>query len=190
MDASLGGAQLFILAPSSGCVYAVDGNILGARVLEDNRFVSVSAGQSVCIPPGSVVLVSLTPRAYVALPPADVSVRSAFLSSVHVSTYPGHVFVSISPLIWPLFLIGLLVIGAAIAWSVRRKRVATPDSPESRIIAYVAEHPGCTQKDICNALGLEKYQVSRILARLEKQGRVVRVRRGISKRVYLSEQLQ
>jgi len=133
----------------------------------------------------------LTPRAYVSLPPSRVFVQNDFLTSVRVFEYPGHVFVSVTPEYWPA-LLGVLAIAFAIILlaALRRRNGTEVADTVTQILQYVASHPGCTQKDICNALGLEKYQVSRILSRLEKQGKVVRVRRGISKRVYLPEQLQ
>ncbi len=182
-------AELFVVATSPGCVYVLGGRVLGLYELNGNSFVPEQPSDVICTD-GGVFRIDLSGDAYVSFPSADFVIHKAIFSSVQWKNYPGHSFLFISPEFLPLLLLVTLLGFVVFAYFRRRGHAPKQLDTTSKILAYVAEHPGCTQKDICNALGLEKYQVSRILSRLEKDGKIIRVRRGISKRVYLPDQLQ
>ncbi|NPA87034.1 MAG: winged helix-turn-helix transcriptional regulator [Candidatus Diapherotrites archaeon] len=123
--------------------------------------------------------------AAVSIPSTKVEVISHF-RPYELKEVDGKLIVAVDPPI-PLLLLLFLPFVFFFFW--RRRRRETMDE-YSEIINYLSENPGSTQKQIARALGMPEYKVSRLLSRLEKEGVVVRVRRGMSKRVYLAEQLQ
>ncbi len=170
----------------------VDGNVLSVQSFDGNSFEPLPAGSRICLDGGGIARFTVSLPALVELPPSIVSVRSSFLSDVVQYRAGDAMIVSLRPDILPVsLLIGVFGI-ALIIFVLYRIRSSDRDyrGVDERVLAYVAKHPGCTQKDISIALGLEKYQVSRILSRMESRGQIIRIRRGISKRVYLPQQLQ
>ena len=187
VDANPFSAELFVVSSSQGCIYVLEGDVRAIYEFNGSTFVPIDLGRTICSSGNDIFRVVMSPNAYIQLPEAEIVPRDVFLSNVKWKTIGGRVFLSITPITWPLLIIPMMLAGI-IVFLLRRKRVEKDRC--AAIIEYIAQHPGCTQKDICSALGLEKYQVSRILSRLEKEGKIIRVRRGISKRVYLPEQFQ
>jgi hypothetical protein len=184
-------AEFFVVADSNGCVHVIDGSIRAVYEFNGSSFVREGAGNEICTYGGTILRIEASPSVFAQFPRSVVEVRDSVLSSVSHYNVANRTFVSVSPDFTPFFVaLILMALLALFLFLVKRNHNAKPNTLESAVLSYIAEHPGCTQKDISKALGLEKYQVSRILSRLEKEGKVVRIRRGISKRVYLSEQLQ
>ncbi len=185
-------------ADSPGCLVVGSGEIVRADVLVGAEVVPADVNDYLCLPGDTAFQLVL--RGYplsFTVPEANVSGGSV-LYPVYVSSIGSYtsVVVDARPWLLPLAL-GVLILAAAVALGVaiyvRRRQL--PDThgyspPESEILRYIASHPGCTQKEIASALGLEKYQVSRILSRLEAEGAIVRIKKGISKRVFLPAQLR
>ncbi|MDN5358727.1 MAG: MarR family [Candidatus Diapherotrites archaeon] len=184
-------AEFFIVADSDGCIYVLDGEVRGVYEFNGDSFVPVGSGNEICIHDASILRFQTTSDVFVQLPPSFVVVENATLSDVSYYDVGNRTFIHASPNLFPVLAAAVLIILLLlVSFLWRNRHNGAGKDIDAEILSYVAEHPGCTQKDICNALGLEKYQVSRILSRLEKEGKIVRVRRGISKRVFLPKQLQ
>ena len=194
VDSNPFSADILVLADSSGCITFLDG--YGREIYELNgaTFHSIGGGDQVCVDGPAVLRIIATPESIIEMPEAAVSRHSIVLSRVWSTTVANKTILSVEPDYFAVLALVAIISGisVAIAFAVRRragKRI-DGDNVEQSIIRYVASHPGASQKEIARALGLKKYQISRILSRMEEQGIVVRVRRGISKRIYLPEQLQ
>ena len=183
-------------ADMESCVAVVSGKVYEIRYFI-GEYVDVVAESSdyFCIPADTIFTLSASAPTVLSFPPADVSISPSLFYSVGWKDLGRRTMVFIDKstyFIVGLSLLVLLVAGSAFLlrssyWPKKRIDV---HSNEGAVIDYIAVNPGCTQKDISKALGLEKYQVSRILSRLEQQGVVIRVKRGISKQIYLRKQLQ
>lgn len=98
--------------------------------------------------------------------------------------------VTVYPFIPPL----LVVLGIAIlflyAYVWKGRKHEKDRDLKSSIIELLTREPGLSQKKIAEKLNVGEYQVSRVLKELESEGVIVRIRKGVSKSVYLAEQLQ
>ena len=179
-------------ADSQGCISVISGQVSTVKYFVGDGIEELNnAGDYFCIPEDTIFSISATSAVTIAMPLSSVNAEDNPLAPVKISDFGSRTIVEVDSYYsaaLPLLILALLLI-IAYFW-IFRYRKARPASKDEAVIEYIAKHPGCTQKEICNALGLEKYQVSRILARLEQRGIIVRVKRGISKRVYLKEQLQ
>ncbi len=188
VDANPFATNLSLYTDSNGCLFVIEGNptalvVYTAEGADEYR----NVGRYICLPADIIATLEIQGSDVVLrLPDANVYAGNVLLSDLRLRRVNGGVLVHTSPdLRIPL---ALAVIALLSALFFLRKR--KPATQEESVIEYIASHPGCTQKEISKALGLEKYQVTRILQRLEQRGVIVRVRHGISKRVYLREQLQ
>ena len=192
VDADPVSTEFLVVAGDRGCITVLEGVVRAVEEFNGDSFNPLPPGRKICIEDGGILRISTANPSFVEFPRAEIFESRAFLSDVRTYSVGERSFVTTSPApFWTLLAIVAVVAGIASMYIyLRGKRGRTASNRIDAIIHYVASNPGCTQKEIARALGLEKYQVSRLLARLEEEGRVVRVKRGISKRVYLKEQLQ
>ena len=164
-------------ADNPGCVYVLFGQVEQAFI--DHTAVE---GNTFCLTAGERLYLKVD-GGFIALfgPEARYRVHADPLAHVVMS---GRLLVVDWPLL-PLFLVVIIVLGVLFLLSklVRGKRSSLPGL-EGKVLAYVRTHPGCTQKEIARALGIEKYRVTRVMQKLESMGYVRRERRGKTKKVY------
>ncbi len=188
VDATPFATNLTLYTDSNGCPLVIEGNptaliVYTAEGVDEYR----NVGRYVCLPADILATLEIKGSDVVLhMPDANVYAGNVLLSDLRLRRVDGGVLVYTSPDFRIPLILAVAVLLLALFFLRRRK----PATQEEGVIEYVASHPGCTQKEISMALGLEKYQVTRILQRLEQRGVIVRVRQGISKRVYLREQLQ
>ncbi|GEM_PF-3040505 len=185
-------------ADSPGCLVVGSGEVLRADVIVGPEVIPVDVNDYLCVPGNTAFQIVL--RGYplsFTVPEANVLGGSP-LFPVYVSRVGGYTAVVVDARLWLLpAILGVLIllVAGVLAFLVLKKRRNSRlpvgyEGKEAAVLRYVAQHPGCTQKEVARALGLEKYQVSRILSRLEAEGTVVRVKKGISKRVFLPSPLK
>ena len=189
---SVGETTIYGYADEQGCISVISGRVIGVKYFVGDGIDEINdVGDYFCVPDDTIFSVSATSSVTIAMPAATVDNESNPLVSVSVSDFGSRTILQVESHYATTIAILVATIFAAVLYlMISRRKKGAPTSHDEAVIEYVAKHPGCTQKEICNALGLEKYQVSRILSRLEQRGVIVRVKRGISKRVYLKEQLQ
>ena len=185
-------------ADRPGCLVVGSGEVLRADVIAGPEVVPVDVNDYLCVPGNTAFQIVL--RGYplsFTVPEANV-LGGSFIFPIYVSRVGNYTAVVVDARPWLLpVVLGVLILLVAAALAVFALKMRSDselpvgyEGKEAAILRYVARNPGCTQKDIARALGLEKYQVSRILSRLEAEGAVVRVKKGISKRVFLPSQLR
>jgi len=191
VSASPGVASFTGYAAKSGCIYVVSGTPVDLRYYTASAVYDYNnVGRYICLPAETFFTLDVRGSdVYVKFPYALVHsdanpfvvIHSEQLSDVtFVHVYTNYVLIIATIIVFLILLLVLML-------KRRRKR---EEGPVDAVIEYIASHPGCTQKQISEALGMKKYQITRILKKLEQRGVIIRIRRGISKRVYLKEQLQ
>ncbi len=173
------------IADSDGCILLGMGQLVNGVVVADGEQTPLE-GTYYCVPSGSIVqLLIAGPTIALKLPKGEVSVNSDPFASVSFNESAGILVVE-----WPgvpglLMLLGLGGLAILLWQRMKRRNIIDDLSEKERaVLNYIYDHPGCTQKEIGKALSLEKYQVTRILNKLERAGYIWRKRRGISKLVY------
>ncbi|NPA76894.1 MAG: MarR family transcriptional regulator [Candidatus Diapherotrites archaeon] len=196
ISSGLGGIDLYGYAQNDTCIAILSGHASSVQYILNGQVNTLdSVGDYVCIPAGAIFVLRFSGPMVISTPSASVSVDSSPLYRISWHSVGDRTIVTVTYGILPFVLAGVFVgVFLAVLYVFLHRRRSSSDADvddrDSSVVQYIASHPGCTQKEIATALGLQKYQVSRILSRLERDGVVVRVKRGISKRVYLREQLQ
>lgn len=192
VEPSFTDVSIYGYADVKSCATVVSGSVSEVQyVVGEDVETVVQPGDYICVPADTIFILRLPGPAILSFPDSDVSSARSFFYSISWRDIGSRTILEIKysqlPIVLLMIIAVLVIFG--LFFYVRRRRAVFGDY-ESSILDYIAKNPGCTQKDIAAALGLQKYQVSRILSRLEQRGIIIRVRRGISKRVYLKEQLQ
>ncbi len=196
VEPSISHTTIYGYADSDDCVVITSGRVYEITYMHGGDInVLKDISDYFCIPANTVFVMTLKGYPVVAsFPTSKVRASDAFpfiISDAEVG--PRTVLrVGIDTTVIVLLAVVLTIIGiiAANIFIFIRSKEPKAEKTEQSILDYVAKNPGCSQKDICRATGLEKYQVSRILSRLEAEGKIIRIKRGITNRVFLPQQLQ
>ena len=177
-------ASITAVADRDGCVFVGDGHVLSAHVILDGNSFPATPPY-ICLPSGAALHMDVVgPTILISFPPGEIKVNGDPLAIYSANS--GVVAIE-----WPSVIYLLLGVGALLLfYAYLSRRLMYPrdlKDVEKSVYRYILEHPGCTQKEISQALQLEKYKVSRILKRLEENGYIWRKRFGVSKRVYPQE---